>query len=95
MLLPIYQLMYPNILIINHQMEDNLEIHLEAIHPKEIHQENHLLIHMLHLLDGQHLTRICLDHHGINHLLCNLFQNQQPNYHIGSYNTQPMSKTLI
>jgi hypothetical protein len=37
-------------------------------------------------MDGQHLICACLYHHGINHLLCNLHQNQQPNYHIGSYN---------
>ncbi len=49
----------------------------------------HLLIHMLDFLDGQHLIHICLYHH----LLCNLFQNQPPSYHIGSYHTQLMSKT--
>jgi hypothetical protein len=53
-------------------MEDNLEIHLEEvhleeIHLKEIHQESHLSIHMLDLMDGQHLTHTCLYHHGINH----------------------------
>jgi hypothetical protein len=41
------------------------------------------------------LDRTCLYHHGINHLLCNLYQNQQPSDHTRSYNTQPMSKTLI
>ncbi len=87
--------MYLNIIIINHQMKDNLEIHLEEVHSEEIRQENHLLIHLFHLLDGQHLTHICLYHHGINHLLCNMFQNQQPSYHTKNYNTQPMSKTLI
>jgi hypothetical protein len=44
--------MYPNVLITNHEMEDNLEIHLKEIHPKEIHLESHLLIHLLDLLDG-------------------------------------------
>jgi hypothetical protein len=34
------------------------------------------LIHMLDLLDGHHLTHTCLYHHGINHLLCNVYQNQ-------------------
>ncbi len=52
-------------------------------------------IHLLDLLDCQHLIHICLYHHGINHMLCNLFQSQPPSCHIGSYNTQPMSKTLI
>jgi hypothetical protein len=45
---------------------------MEEVHPKEIRLESHLLIHLLDLLDGQHLTRTCLYHHGINHLLCNL-----------------------
>jgi hypothetical protein len=52
MLLPVYQLMYPNILIINHLMKDNLETHLEEFHMEEIRLENHLLIHMLDILDG-------------------------------------------
>jgi hypothetical protein len=33
-------------------MEDNLETHVEEIYPEEIHLENHLLIHLLDLLDG-------------------------------------------
>ncbi len=53
--LPIFQLMYLDILIINHQMEDNLKIHPEEVHLEEIRRESHLLIHLLHLLDGQHL----------------------------------------
>jgi hypothetical protein len=32
-LLPVYQLMYPKVLFTNHQMEDNLEIHMEEVHP--------------------------------------------------------------
>ncbi len=31
-LLLVYQLIYPEVLITNHQMEDNLEIHLEEVH---------------------------------------------------------------
>ncbi len=87
--------MYLDILIINHWMKDSLETHLEKVHSKEICLESHLLIHLLDLLDGEHLTHTYLYHHGINHLLCNLFQNQQPSYHTRSYNTQPMSKTYI
>ncbi len=56
-------------------MEHNLEIHLEEIHLEEIRLESHYLIHMLDLLDGQHLTHTYSYHHGINHLLCNLCQN--------------------
>jgi hypothetical protein len=37
--------MYPKFLLINHQMEDNLDIHLREVHLKEIHLEDHLLIH--------------------------------------------------
>ncbi len=70
--LPTYVL---KVLITNHRKENNLETHLEEIHPEEIHLENHLLIHLLDLLDGQHLTHACLYHHGINHLLCNMYQN--------------------
>jgi hypothetical protein len=33
-------------------MENNVEIHLEEVHPKEIYLKRHLLIHMLDLLDG-------------------------------------------
>jgi hypothetical protein len=75
MLLPIYQFMYLDVMFTNHQMEDNLKIHLEEVHPYKICLNNHLLIHMLNILDGQHLTRTCLYHHGINHLLCNLYEN--------------------
>ncbi len=53
-------------------MEDNLEIHMEEVHLEEIRLEDHLLIHLLDLLDGQHLTHKCLYQHGIDHLLCNL-----------------------
>ncbi len=62
-------------MLINHQMEDNLEIHLEEVHPDEIHLEEHPLIYMLDHSNGQHLTHACLYHHDINHLLCNLYQN--------------------
>jgi hypothetical protein len=51
-LLPIYQLMYPKVMLTNHQMEDNLKIHLEEVHLEEIRLNNHLLIHMLNILDG-------------------------------------------
>jgi hypothetical protein len=47
-------------MLINHQMEDKLEIHLEEVHLEEICLKNHLLIHLLNLLDGQHLTCTCL-----------------------------------
>jgi hypothetical protein len=60
-----------------------------------LYQESHPSIHLSDLLDGQHLIHVCLYHCGINQLLCNLFQNQPPSCHIVSYNTQPMSKTLI
>jgi hypothetical protein len=76
-------------------MEDNLEIHLEEVHPEGVCLESHLLIYMLDLLDGQHLTWACSYHHGINHLLCSLYQNQQLSCHTRSYNIQFMSKTLI
>jgi hypothetical protein len=56
--------MNQKVIFTNHQMEDNLETHLE-VHLEEIHFEDHLLIHMLDLLDGQHLTHTCLYHHGI------------------------------
>ncbi len=59
----IYQLMYLEVLLINHRMEDNLEVHLE-----EICMEDHHLIHMLDLTNGQHLTHACLYDHGINNL---------------------------
>ncbi len=85
----------PKGLITNHQMEDNLETHLVEVHLEEICRKSNPSIHLLDLLDGQHLIHVCLYHHGINHLLCNLFQNQPPSYHTGSYNTQLMSKTLI
>jgi len=76
-------------------MECNLEIHLEEVFLEEIRKESHLSIHTLDLLDGQHLICVCLYHHGINRLLCNMFLNQPPSCHIGSYNTQLMSKILI
>jgi hypothetical protein len=44
--------MFPYVLIINHRIENNLEIHLEEVQPKEIYLESHLLIQLLHLLDG-------------------------------------------
>jgi hypothetical protein len=87
--------MYLEVLLINHWMEDNLEIHQKEVHLEDIHLEDHHLIHLLEHLDGQHLTSACLCHCGINHLLCNLYQNQQPSYHTRNYNIQPMSKTLI
>jgi hypothetical protein len=68
--------MYPKVLLTNHWMEDNLETHLEEVHLEEIFLENHLLIHLLDLMDGQHLIRACLYHHGINHMLCNMYYNQ-------------------
>jgi hypothetical protein len=79
--------MYPEVLLSNHKMEGNLETHLEEVHPEEIRLESHMLIHMLDILDGEHLARTCSYQHGINHLLCNLCQNQQPNCHTKSYNT--------
>jgi hypothetical protein len=57
MLLLVYQLIDRKVFITNHQIEDNLEIHLE-----EIHRESHPSIHLLDLLDGQHLIHICLYH---------------------------------
>ncbi len=68
--------MYLNILFINHQMEDNLEIHLEEVHMEEICPKDHYLIHPLDLMEGQHLTHACLYHHGINNLLYNIYHNQ-------------------
>jgi hypothetical protein len=38
--------MYLEVLLTNHQMEDNVETHLEEVDPDEIHLENHLLIHL-------------------------------------------------
>ncbi len=61
--------------ITKHQMKDNLEIHMEEVHLEEIFLENHLSIQLLDLMDGQHLAYVCLYHHGINHLLCNMYQN--------------------
>ncbi len=72
-LLLIHQLIYPKDLINNHRMEDNLEIHLEEFHLEQIRLESHLLIQLLDILDGHHLTHTCLYHHVINHLLCNLY----------------------
>jgi hypothetical protein len=65
--------MYLENLLTNHWMEDNLETHLEEVYPKEIYLEEHHSIHMLDLLDGKHLTHTCLYHHGINHLLYNMY----------------------
>ncbi len=67
--------MYPKVLLTNHRMEDNLEIHIEEVHPKKILPEDQFLIHLLDLMDGQYLTHACLYRHGINQLLCNLYQN--------------------
>ncbi len=51
-LIPTYQLMNPKVLLTNDRMEDNLETHLEEVHPKEIHLEDHHLNRMLdHLND--------------------------------------------
>jgi hypothetical protein len=41
-------------------MEDNSEIHLKEVHSKDIRLEDHHLIHMLDLMDAQHLTHACL-----------------------------------
>ncbi len=60
MLLLVYELIYLKVLITNHQMEDNLEIHLEEVHLEKIHQESHPSIHLLDLLDDQHLIHVCL-----------------------------------
>ncbi len=87
--------MYLEVPFTNHKMEDNLETHMEEIHSEEIRRKSHLSIHLLDLMDGQHLTHTCSYHYGINHLMCNLYQNQQPNCHTRSYNIQFMSKTLI
>jgi hypothetical protein len=65
--------MYPKVLFTNHGMEDNLKTHPEEVHLKEIFLEDHLLIHLLDLMDGQHLICTCLYHHGINHMLCNMY----------------------
>jgi hypothetical protein len=43
--------MYLEVLFTNHRMEDNLEIHLEEVNPKEIHMEDHHLIHLLDLMN--------------------------------------------
>ncbi len=40
------------VLFIIHQMEDNLNIHMEQIHLEEIHLEDQHLIHVLDHLDG-------------------------------------------
>jgi hypothetical protein len=56
------------VLLIIHQMEDNLEIHMEEVHLEEIHLEDKHLIHVLDHLDGQHLIHKCSYHHGIHHL---------------------------
>jgi hypothetical protein len=66
MLIPIYQLMYLEVLLTDNQMDNKLETHLEEVHPKEIHLEDHHFIHMLDHMDGQHLNHACLYHHGIN-----------------------------
>jgi hypothetical protein len=34
--------MYQEVLLTNHWMEDNLETHLEEVHPEEICLEDHL-----------------------------------------------------
>jgi hypothetical protein len=65
--------MYLEVLLTNHWMEDNMKTHLEEVHLEEILLEYHLSIHLLDLMDGQHLTCACLYHHGISHLLCNLY----------------------
>jgi hypothetical protein len=60
--------MYLEVLLTNHLMEDNLEIHLEEVHPEEICLEEHHLIHLLdHALDPHMFIPPC-----INHLLYNL-----------------------
>jgi hypothetical protein len=56
-------------------MEDNMEIHMEEVHLEEICLEDHHLIHPLDLTDGQHLTHVCLYHHGIINLLYNMYHN--------------------
>jgi hypothetical protein len=67
--------MYLEVLLTNHQKEDNLETHLDEVHPKEILLKDHHSIHLLDQMDGQHLAHACSYHHGINHLLCDLYQN--------------------
>jgi len=52
MLLLVYQLMYLEVLLTNQWMEDNFKTHLEEVHPEEIYLEDHLLIHLLDLMDG-------------------------------------------
>ncbi len=45
--------MYLEVLLTNHLMEDNLNIHLEEVHHKEICLEDHHSIHLLdHALDS-------------------------------------------
>jgi hypothetical protein len=38
---PVCQLMYLEVLLTNHRMEDNLKTHLEEVHIEEIHLEDH------------------------------------------------------
>jgi hypothetical protein len=44
--------MYPKALLSNHQMEDDLETHLEEVHSEDIRLENHLSIHLLDFING-------------------------------------------
>jgi hypothetical protein len=44
--------MYPKALLTNHQMEDDLETHLEEVHLEEIRLDNHLSIHLLDFING-------------------------------------------
>jgi hypothetical protein len=65
--------MYLEVLFTNQQMEDNLKTHMEEVHIEEIYSEDHPLIHLFNRSNGQHLIHVCLYHHGINHLLYNLY----------------------
>jgi len=60
-------------MLIIYRREDNLEIHLGEVHLEEIHMEDHHSIHILDHLDSQHLIHACLSHHGIHHLLHNMY----------------------
>ncbi len=67
--------MYLKVLLTNHRMKNNLEIHLKEVYSKKIYLEDHHSIHLLDHSNGQHLIHAYLYHHDINNLLYNLYQN--------------------